>query len=74
MNLQHMKLAFNQWAMLQPSHKTERLVAFEAGYRAAIEAMKYKPDPNCTCDPYGACAYCWNGKKHDTAPKPGEMK
>lgn len=25
-------------------------------------------DPNCTCDEHGACAYCWNGKKHDTHP------
>lgn len=22
-------------------------------------------DPSCTCDEHGACAYCWNGKKHD---------
>ena len=36
--------------------------------RSALDAAeKVEPaiDPNCTCDEYGACAYCWNGKKHD---------
>ena len=35
-----MQEAFEQWIMLQPSHKTERLVAFEAGYQAAIADVK----------------------------------
>lgn len=31
-----MREAFKRWIMIQPSHKTERLVAFEAGYQAAM--------------------------------------
>lgn len=35
-----MREAFKRWIMIQPSHKTERLVAFEAGYQAAIADVK----------------------------------
>lgn len=35
-----MREAFKRWIMIQPSHKTERPVAFEAGYQAAIADVK----------------------------------
>lgn len=34
----------------------------------AVEKAEPVIDPNCRCDEHGACAYCWNGKKHDPAP------
>lgn len=59
------------WRPEDESHTT--FPAFEdgfiTGFLAAINA-KAEPvvDPNCSCDEHGACAYCWNGKKHDTHP------
>lgn len=66
-------------AIVQESAAMEQLVGtgylyvfaedFATRFLAAItEKAEPVVDPNCTCDEHGACAYCWNGKKHDTHP------
>lgn len=51
------------------AHRMAQDALLEQGAElAALKAQAGEPDPNCSCDEHGACAYCWSGKTMPRTP------